>query len=238
MITLYQFARTWGIPNLSHFCVKVETYLRMVKLPYEIVTTLPLKAPLGKLPYIEDNGYKVADSRSILRYLKTTYGDNLDSRLSAEEEAVVRAFQRLIEEHLYWVSMFTRWGYTESNWEIIKQAIFYVLPPIAREFAGGGYRHRINGQIRGHGIGRLPAEEIWKLGREDIEALAAFLGNKPYFMGSSPTTLDASAYGVVVNILCCPIESPVKDHAMTKKNLYSYCRRVQEEFFPELGPTG
>ncbi len=88
------------------------------------------------------------------------------------------------------------------------------------------------------GLGRLPAEEIWKLGQEDIGALAEFLGNKPYFMGSSPTTLDASAYGVLVNILCCPIESPVKEYALTKKNLYSYCRRVQEAFFPELGPTG
>lgn len=56
MIILHQFARTWGIPNLSQFCVKVETYLRMVKLPYEIVETLPLKGPRGKLPFIEDQG--------------------------------------------------------------------------------------------------------------------------------------------------------------------------------------
>ena len=27
MITLYQLAGTWGIPNLSHFCAKLETYL-------------------------------------------------------------------------------------------------------------------------------------------------------------------------------------------------------------------
>src|SRR5689334_25151060 len=41
-------------PNLSHFCCKTETYLRMAGIEYGIKTTLPLFAPKGKLPYIED----------------------------------------------------------------------------------------------------------------------------------------------------------------------------------------
>ena len=72
MIKLYQLERTWGIPNLSHFCVKLETYLRMTKQPYEVIPTLPLKAPRGKVPYIEDNGQLYSDTRIILNYLKKT----------------------------------------------------------------------------------------------------------------------------------------------------------------------
>jgi glutathione S-transferase len=234
MITLYQFTRTWGIPNLSHFCVKIETYLRMAQLPYRIVETLPLKAPRGKLPYIEDNARKIADSRLIVHYLKSTYGDPLDDHLSAEEKSIAKTFQRLLEEHLYWVSMFTRWNYSESNWRNNKQAIFGVLPPGARDVAAWGYRHRINSQIRGHGLGRHTPEEVFELGKEDVDALASFLGDKPYFMGHKPTALDASAYGVLVNTLGCPIESPVKNHALAQKNLADYCRRMQAEFFPEL----
>ncbi len=45
MITLYRFAPVWGIPNLSPACVKVETYLRMVNLPYEVRSAVPMKAP-------------------------------------------------------------------------------------------------------------------------------------------------------------------------------------------------
>jgi len=41
MITLYQFAPIWGIPNLSQAYVKVETYLRMVNLPYEVRSAVP-----------------------------------------------------------------------------------------------------------------------------------------------------------------------------------------------------
>jgi len=33
MIKLHQFHSCWGIPNASSFCMKLETYLRMTKLP-------------------------------------------------------------------------------------------------------------------------------------------------------------------------------------------------------------
>ena len=238
MITLYQFARTWGIPNLSQFCVKLETYLRINKLPYEIVETLPLKAPRGKLPYIEDEGRRLSDSRVIVNYLKTRYGDTDKDILSAEEQGVATSFQRLLEEHLYWIGMVTRWNYSEENWQTNKQAIFGGLPPIARDLAASVYRGKINAQIKGHGIGRLTHEEMFELGMEDIDSLADFLGNKPYFMGDKPSSLDASAYGILVNTLGCPIESPLKDHALTKQNLLGYCRRMQAEFFPELPWSG
>ena len=173
MIVLHQFARTWGIPNLSQFCVKAETYLRMTKLPYGIVETLPLKSPRGKLPFIVDNGNKVADTRLIVNYLKSTYGDPLDAHLSVEEQAIAKAFQRLLEEHLYWIGMMSRWNYTESNWQINKQAIFGVLPPVARDLAAFIYRRRINSQILGQGTGRLTSQEAFDLGKEDIDALSS-----------------------------------------------------------------
>lgn len=236
MIKLYQFQRTWGIPNLSHFCVKVETYLRMAGIPYELVNALPLNAPRGKLPYIEDQGRKISDSRLIVRYLQDAFGNTLDARLSPAENAVATSFRRLVEEHLYWVSMYTRWSYTEANWQINKRAIFGVLPPVARDLAAAAYRYRIKGQIRGHGMGRLSADEVFELGREDIDALADYLGDKPYFLGDKPTSLDASVFGILVNTIECPIESPMKDHALTKTNLSRYCSNILSEFYPDLSP--
>ena len=239
MIELHQFARTWGIPNQSHFCVKVETYLRLAKLPYRVVETLPFKGPRGKLPFIVDQGRKVSDSRLIVQYLKTAYGDPLDARLTAEEQGAATAWRRLLEEHLYWASMYSRWNGTEANWQATKQAIFSVLPPVVRDLGAFAYRRRIKGQLTGHGLGRLNPEEAFALGREDLDALAGFLGAKPYFLGAEPSSLDASAYGVLVNILGCPVESPLKDHALGQRNLVEYCRRMQAQYFPELpgGPA-
>jgi glutathione S-transferase len=233
MIVLHQFARSWGIPNQSHFCVKVETYLRLAKLPYEVVESLPFKGPRGKLPFIVDQGKTISDSRMIIQYLKANYGDSLDSRLSAEERSDAIAFQRLLEEHLYWVSMYSRWNDTDANWQTTKHGIFSVLPPVIRDVGALVYRRRVKGQILGHGIGRLNPEEAYALGREDLEALADFLGDKPYFFGDEPASLDASAYGILVNILGCPIESPLKDHALGQRNLVEYCRRVQANVFPK-----
>lgn len=238
MIILHQFARTWGIPNLSFFCVKIETYLRMAGIPHQIASDAPWNAPRGKLPFIEDQGRKIADSRLIMRHLRATYGDPLDARLSPAERGLATAFQRLVEEHLYWATMVSRWNYTEANWQANKQAIFGGLPPDACEQMAADYRVRIDAQIRGHGMGLLTPEEVFALAGEDIDALADFLADKPYFLGDQPTSLDATTYGALVNTLECPIESPLKAHALTKANLVGYCQRMRAEFFPELAGAG
>ena len=38
-IKLFQFPRMFGIPNLSPFCCKLETWLRIAQIPYEVVDT-------------------------------------------------------------------------------------------------------------------------------------------------------------------------------------------------------
>lgn len=234
MIKLYQFAPIAQVPNLSHFCSKVETYLRMAKLPYEVETTLPMKAPRGKLPYIDDNGTIVADSRLIVDYLKKNYGDKLDGHLTATKRATALAIQRLVEEHFFWVTMYSRWWYTDENWQENKQAIFGVLPPVIRDAAAVVYRRLIKRQIYGHGLGRLTADEIFKVGKADLDAVATILGDKPYMMGSEPTSVDATVFGFLTNTINVPIESPVKDYALSKQNLVDYCSRMNAEFFPEL----
>src|SRR5262249_56922696 len=62
-IKLFQFPRMFGIPNLSPFCCKLETWLRITRVPYEVVDTPdPRKGPKGKLPFIQDAAMPIADS--------------------------------------------------------------------------------------------------------------------------------------------------------------------------------
>lgn len=235
MITLYQFAPTWGIPNSGQFSVKVETYLRMAGLPYQVIETLPLTAPKGKLPFIKDDGQKIADSSFIIEHLKEKYGDSLDKHLSVEQRAILTAIQRLLEEHLYWIGMYARWKYTDENWQITKKAIFGGLPPMVSDFVALIYRRLIIGkQIYGQGIGRHNSNEIFHLGKIDLEALSIFLAEKPYFMGNKPTSLDASAFGILINTVHGPIDSPLKEYGSSKRNLTDYCDRMMTEFFVEL----
>ena len=233
MLKLYQFERTWGIPNLSPFCCKIETYLRMADIDYEIKPALPLGAPKGKLPYIKDSDQIIGDSRFIITHLKSTYRD-LDKGLSNMQWATSVAMQRLLEEHLFWVALYSRWQYTDENWQVNKQAIFGKLPPIIRDIAANRTRKKIKQQIYGHGISRHQAKEIFILGQQDMDALAATLDDKPYFLGNQPTTLDASAFGLLINIISCPIESPLKEYGLSKDNLTRYIDRIKNRFFPDL----
>lgn len=231
-IELYQFVPAWGLPNASSFCLKLETYLRMVNLPFKTVLTNNIRqAPKGKMPYIRDRGEIIADSNLIIDYLQQTYGCNLDDHLSPSELAIALAMRRLIEENLYWVAVYSRWQ-DPQNWEATKTAFFDDLPPILSQIIPPLARQEIRKNLHGQGIGRHSAAEIYRIGIADAIALSDFLANKPFFMGDRPTTLDASAYGVLANILWTPIESPLKEKVQTLTNLVRYCDRIKAQFYP------
>ena len=234
MITLYQFAPAFGLPNASPFCMKLETYLRMAGLPFEIPPASMqqlMKAPKGKMPYIEDDGRLLADSSLIIDYLKQRYGDRLDAWLDAEQRAIALALARLIEENLYWALLHTRW-IDPAGWALTREAFFGATPAALKWFVPGLARRGLRQQLHGHGMGRHAAAQIIAIGQRDITALADFLGDKPYFMGTEPCALDASAYATLANLIWPPLESELKRHAASYPQLESYCWRMRQRYYP------
>ncbi|MEI6802667.1 MAG: glutathione S-transferase family protein [Burkholderiales bacterium] len=234
MIKLYQFAPALGLPNASPFCMKIETYLRMAQLPYETPTFSMRRlggAPKGKMPYIEDGARVVADSSFIIDYLKTTYGDPLDGWLGAEQRAVALAFQRMLEENLYWAVVYTRW-IEPQGWALTRESFFgqmpaplkWIVPPLARR--------GIARELHGQGMGRHSAQEIHAIGMRDLTALADFLGDKRYMMGDAPCSLDAVAYAFLANLLWVPLESALKLHARKFPQFAAYCERMRSQYYP------
>lgn len=232
MIKLYQYKPRWGVPNASPFCMKLETYLRMAELPYEVTyDDDPRKAPKGKLPYIEDDGKVIADSGLIIEYLKEKYGDKTDHALSDEQKANSLAIQRLIEENLYWVNTYSRWIDPE-NWETVKKGFFSSMPALHRLFVPGLLRKNVLKQLEGHGLGKHTKDEIYQIGKRDLTALSALLGEKPFFMGEAPTGIDAVAFGSFANTLIDVVNSPLKEHLLTLKNLTDFCDRMKQRYYP------
>ena len=234
MITLYQFQPAFGLPNASPFCMKIETYLRMVQLPYRAppVSLSDFgKSPKGKMPYIVEGDRVLADSSFIVDYLKQTYGDPLDAWLSPKDRSMALAYQRLLEENLYWAMVYVRW--VESiGWSHTRAAFFGSMPVPLRWIIPHVARRGILRQLRGHGMGRHSAQEIYAIGQRDITALAEFLGDKPYFLGDRPSSLDAVAYAFLANLLWVPVDSPLKQHARQYKQLENYCQRMKGQYYP------
>ncbi len=232
MIKLYQFHPAWDLPNGSPLCLKLETYLRMVEIPYENFWTNNVnEAPQGQMPYIDDNGTILGDSNFIIDYLKSAYDYDLDYHLNASELAMLMAMKRLIEDSLYWVVLYSRWR-EPRNWQKTKEEFFGSLSPVVKPIVASLARKQILKNLQGQGMGRHEAFEIYQIGIKDLTAINDFLADKPYLMGEQISSVDASAYGLLANILWTPIESPVSDQARTMKNLLAYCHRIRDRFYP------
>ena len=65
-------------------------------------------------------------------------------------------------------------------------------------------------------------------GCRDISAIADFLGDKPFMLGAQPTSLDATTYAFLANLLWAPIDSPLREHARALPLVDAYCRRIKE----------
>lgn len=213
--------------------MKLETYLRMANLPYKVVPIGdPRKGPKKKLPFIDDNGLVIADSGIIINYLKQKYTDTLDLNLTELQKAQGLALQRLIEEHLYWIMVYSRWV-DPVNWPITKKSFFAKLPFLMRDFIAITVKKNIIKELYDQGIGRHNSVEIYQLGLEDLKALSTILNNQAFLLGDAPTIIDASGYAFLANILEPPITSPLQEYARSQKHFINYCAQMKERFYKD-----
>jgi glutathione S-transferase len=234
MLQLHQFGRSFGLPNASPFCMKVEALLRVYDIPYETVLVVnPAAGPYGKAPWIVDGDAAIPDSRLIFDYLRDKYGDRLGAGLGERQRGEHRAVQRLLEESLYFTLMVERWLRPENS-AATTQALFAALPPLARGIVFRLARRGMARALHGQGIARLTAAEIDRLGAEDINALAQLLGEQPYFGGAQLREIDLVAIAFLANVLRPPLHSALRRRAQTKSNLVAYTDRVMHEVFPDF----
>jgi glutathione S-transferase len=162
--------------------------------------------------------------------LRKTYGDALDGALSEGERIVAHALRRLFEESLYWVALHTRW-IEESIYLETRKQFFADVPPVMRELIAARVRKQIRRDLVGQGMGRHSRDEIYLIGKADLNAVSVWLGDKPFMMGATPTSLDTIAYAFLANILVPPLESPLKDHGLSLPNLPAYCERMNTRYY-------
>ncbi|NNF15996.1 MAG: glutathione S-transferase family protein [Gammaproteobacteria bacterium] len=233
MLRLFQFEPKYGLPNVSPFCMKVETFLRMAKIQYAMqIVKNPRTTPKGKAPYINDDGTVVADSAFIVDYLTEKYHVTLDRDLTGLQRGIATMTTGALEERLYFVLVYSRWV-EAKNWEQIKQLWFSGLPPVVRSVVPGIVRKGVIKTLNLQGIGRHSRDEIYALGIKDLKGLVQVLGDQKYLLGAEPTSVDAVVFAFVANILKVPLSSPLFDYVADQHELVSYCQRMGKKYFPE-----
>jgi glutathione S-transferase len=230
-LIVHHLPAAWGLMSISPFCLKLDAFLRMTAIPHKsAVDATPFSAPKGKLPWIEHDGRKIGDSGLIIEYLKQRFAIDPDKDLTPAQRGASLALRRLIEENLYWVMVHDRWM-VDSNWALFKPIVLGGLPAPIRPVIAIVARRGVRAQLRGHGIGIHTPDEIHAIGRRDLDALSDYLGDKPYFMGDAPTEIDATAYGLLANVIGAPTVTPVKQHALGRANLAAFVDRFTRRYY-------
>ena len=102
-VLLHQFPPMRGsVVNGSPPCLKLETYLRMAEIPYEIDDSGGQTSKKGKMPWIEYNGESIADSNFCIQFLKKEFRVDVDDHLSETERAIAHTILTTLEENTYW----------------------------------------------------------------------------------------------------------------------------------------
>jgi len=232
-IKLFQFPRRFGIPNLSPFCCKLETWLRIAGVPYEIVETPdPRKGPKRKLPFIEDSGVRIADTSIIIDHLKRTRDVDPDARLDASQRATALLVQRTLEEHYAFVVAYTHLVRDEGGRHT--RARSDSVPSIVRPLVIRTVQKQIKNLLWQQGILRHADKDIIESGVRDWRAVLAVMSDGPFFFGGEPTSVDAIVFGTLATSVLTPVESPIRDFLRSQPACVAYAERMRERFFPEL----
>ena len=229
-VILHQYPPAKHIPSLSPFCLKLETFLRLNKVPYESQYSYKV-GKKGKMPWIEYKGERKADSSFIIEYLTEKFQLDVDAGLSDDEKALGRIAKVALEENTVYALNYHRYL---DNFNDYKKLI---TPPSA----GIGFnvtlkmtQRKMKNVLDIQGIGRHSKEEVNHIAEEDIKAVSKLLGEKPFLLGEKMTSYDCSLFGLFANILWGGLETALSTFIKEKaQNLVHYCERVKELCWPD-----
>jgi glutathione S-transferase len=132
----------------------------------------------------------------------------------------------MIEEHIWWIMARERWWAPENP--------YWDTPGMLKELDQASYEAARDDSRRKcieHGVGAFTEDELDKRGREDLDALSTLLGEHPYILGDQPTSVDATTYAFLWQIMNGPYTSQLKDAAQEHDNLSAYIQRMSKEWF-------
>ncbi|WP_373975174.1 glutathione S-transferase family protein [Chitinibacter sp. SCUT-21] len=228
-ITVYGFGPGYGLPDISPFVLKTMVLLKMANLPYEVNVKGYGNAPKAKLPYLNDDGQIIADSTFIYWHLEHKYQLDLNAWLSEAEQAVAWAFEKMLEEHLYWTVLYERWV-KERNFKLGPYRYFRFLPWPLRDIVPKMVRRKLKKSLIAQGIGRHNEADILRLAKKDLDAIDDFLADKRYLMGDRICASDATVYAFCQSALCELFSGELQQYAASKQNMVAYVQRMQHEY--------
>jgi len=228
-VVMFQMGPSAWCPSASPFVLKLQTYLRMADIPYMVVNGLDAASSKGKFPWILYRGEVVEDSSFIIDHLNRAAGiEETAAKLDPELRAIARAFQKLVEDELYWIVMLIRHGRGTTDAELMKLVGGITALDATR------VRHSVLADAWAQGLGRHSIAQLLHIYNKDLMAISAILGKRPYLMGEMPSEVDTSLFGVLAQVRWQMPGSALEAQLKAEfPALVDYCDRIKDVFYPD-----
>lgn len=237
MVIVYTFSSAWDAVDLSPFVLKLLTWMRMTGVAHRAERGDIRKAPKRKLPYIDDGERLLGDSSLIIEHLlaKGVASPLAGDALSPVDAAIATAFKGMIECELYFVIVYSRWihphGFRTYS-PVLKEAIARMgVPRLFTGLALWYLRRQMVRQLYQQGMGRHEPSVVLAKGKRQVDAIAAYLGDKAYFMGDEPATIDATVFAFVDSLTNTPLFPELTEHVERHDNLVRYRKRMRDRYW-------
>ncbi|XGW17127.1 hypothetical protein V3C99_002049 [Haemonchus contortus] len=232
-VYLYQFPRSKTIPNLSPYCLKVETFLKINKIPYEVCPLKMGRSRYGLLPFIELNGEHIADSEIIIDRLKDHF--KVKPLASPRDEAIARTIEKTVQHHT--APVVYRFKMVEDPNDGFCSTVLQVIgcPAVLQStvlpLAAWFMRLKVSRRIAA-AIGQFPIEEFKNFLRKDLDTYRDLLDDKKFLFGDEVSSADCAVFSQLGAVLYIPPNNYVKEVLREKyPELTNYCDRVRDTVF-------
>ncbi|XP_078383185.1 failed axon connections homolog isoform X2 [Oculina patagonica] len=231
-VVLHQFVLSKLSVSGSPPCIKLETFLRMTKIPYENNYSFKFSKK-GKKPWIEFNGQEIADSNFCIEFLKKEFQVDIDSHLSATEKAIAHSIRTMLEENTYWTMVYYRW--CSDYAPVLRERWFGHLAFPVKYLVFHMIQRSCRKNMWGHGIGRHSEQEVYGIGEKDLLAVSEILGQKKFLFGEKPCLADAALFAFIAAFIWdmgpeCPLGLLTQTKA---QNLERHAKRMKELYYPD-----
>jgi len=240
VVYLYTFPTVPHVYNISPFAMKVESYLRVNRIPYEMVYTSKF-GKKGQIPYVKLNDEEIDDSNVIIPHLKQHFEIQNDDALTTEERATAHAVMRMLEEHTNQIGFYYRYSLHMKDFSAalqVPERMFNARQSFAGRCIASAWCSLQPGwtkkKMKARGLAHHTDSELWKFSFDDLRALSDLLGTKTYFHGDAPHLLDCVVFGHLSQFVFIPLDFPQKKFLEEEcKNLTVFVEHFRDQHWPD-----
>jgi glutathione S-transferase len=199
--------------DVSPFVHKLEAWLRLAEIPYRKQFGNVMKAPRGKLPFVELDGRIIADSQDVIDHLQREGLADLDGWLTPRQRALATVLRSMIEEDLYFLVMYMRWIPDDAwrEYSLVLREVFTKggMPGLATRIVPKLARRAVVKAVQAQGTGRRTPEQLRERAEARFDALVEFIEpGATWLLGDRPCTLDAVVHAFVGCMLWKRVPTP------------------------------